>query len=186
MLVNRTFRVGVEDTLSPYFDQVEGVPQGSVLSVPCFALIINDIVTAVPDGVSCSLYVDDFLLYLSGSTFPSAVRRMHLATNRVVDWTDSHGFLFSVEKSHAVLFRRTRRDFPEPSLILYCRHPSVVREVRFLGMTFYECLTWAPHLSSMHLTCQSPLDLLLHLSHTTLGVDMTTFFFLSHFLSVFC
>ena len=64
------------DTLSPSFDQIEGVPQGSVLSVLCFALAINDIVTAVPDGVSCSLYVDDLVLYLSGSTLPSAFRRM--------------------------------------------------------------------------------------------------------------
>ena len=49
---------------TPY-DQIEGVSQVSVLSVLGFALAINDIDTAVPDGVSCSLYVDDFVLYLS-------------------------------------------------------------------------------------------------------------------------
>ena len=59
--------------------------QVSVLSVLCFALAINDIVTAVPNGVSCSLYVDDFVLYLSDLTLPSAVRRMQLAINRVAD-----------------------------------------------------------------------------------------------------
>ena len=62
MLVNRNFHVRVGDTFSPSFDQVEGVPQGSVLKVLCFAFTINDIVTAVPGGVSCSLYVDDFVL----------------------------------------------------------------------------------------------------------------------------
>ena len=51
----------------------------------CFALAINDIVTAVPDEISCSLYVDDFVLYLSCSTLPSVVRRMQLAINRVAD-----------------------------------------------------------------------------------------------------
>ena len=55
LLTNHTFRVRVGDTLSPSFDQIEGVPQGNVLSVLCFALAINEIVTAVPDGVSCSL-----------------------------------------------------------------------------------------------------------------------------------
>ena len=75
-MTDRTFRVRVWDTLSPSFDQIAGVPQGSVLSVFCFALTINNVVTAVPNGVSCSLYVDDFVLYLSGSTLPSAVRQM--------------------------------------------------------------------------------------------------------------
>ena len=51
LLTNRTFRVRVGDTLSPSFDQIEGVSQGGVLSVLCFALAINNIVTAVPDGV---------------------------------------------------------------------------------------------------------------------------------------
>ena len=71
---------------------------------------------------------------------------MQLAVNRVADWTDSHGFHFFVEKSHSVLFRRTRRVFPEPPLTLYGRLLSVVHEVRFLGMIFDERLTWVPHL----------------------------------------
>ena len=49
LLTDRTFRVRVGDTLSPSFDQVEGVPQGSVLSLFCFTLAIGDIDTAVPD-----------------------------------------------------------------------------------------------------------------------------------------
>ena len=81
--------------------------------VLCFTIPINDIVSAVPDGVSSSLYVGDFVLYSSGSTFLSAVptdrRMMQLAINRVADWTDTHGFRFSMEKSHAVIFRRTQR-----------------------------------------------------------------------------
>ena len=114
-----------------------------MLSVLCFALAINDIITAVPDGVNCSLYVDDFILYLSilGSTLLSAFRRMQLAINRVADWTESHGFRFSVVKSHAVLFRRTRRVFLEPFLTFYGRFLSVVHEARFLGMIFDKCLT---------------------------------------------
>ena len=119
LLINRTFRVRVGDTLSPSFDEVEGVPQGSVLSVLCFAIAINDIVTAVPDGVSCSLYVDDLVLYLSGSILTFAVRRMQLTINRVANWTDSQGSRFSVEKSHSVLFRRSRRVVPYQTVFPY-------------------------------------------------------------------
>ena len=85
LLTDHTFLVRVGDTFSLSFDRIEGVPQGSVLNVLCFDLTINDIVIVFPDGVSCSLYVDDFVLYLSGSTLPSVVRRMQLGINRVAD-----------------------------------------------------------------------------------------------------
>ena len=35
-------------------------------------------------------------------------------------------------------------------------------------------MTWAPHLRSLRLACQSPFDLLCHLSHTTWGANRTT------------
>ena len=77
-MINRIFRVRVGDTLSPSFDQIEGVSQGSVLNVLCLTLAINDSITAIPNGFSCSLYIDDFVSYVSGSTLPSAFRRMQL------------------------------------------------------------------------------------------------------------
>ena len=67
------------------FCEIEGVSQCSILSVLSFALAINDIVTAIPDGVSSSLYVDDFVLYLSGSTLHFAARWMQLAINSVAN-----------------------------------------------------------------------------------------------------
>ena len=78
-----------------------------------------------------------------------------------------------MDKSYDVLFRRTRRAFPEPSLILYDRLLSVVRGVRFLGMIFDDLLIWVPHLRPLRLACQGPLDLLRHLSHTTWVADRT-------------
>ena len=136
------------------------LPPSSFASVDAALGFFNELILDAANGVSCFLYVDDFALYLSCSTLPSAVRRMQLAINRVADWTDSHGFRFSVEKSHAVLFRRGRRVFPEPSLTLYDR------EVRLLGMIFDERLTWFPHLRSLCLACQSPLDLLTVITYT--------------------
>ena len=77
-----------------------------------------------------------------------------------------------MEKSHAKLFV-VINVFPETSLNIYGRLLSVVREARFLGMIFDKRLTWVPHLKSLRLACQSPLNLLRHLSHTTWGVDTT-------------
>ena len=52
----------------------------------------------------------------------------------------------------------------------------MVRIVRFLGMTFDERLTWAPHLRSLRLAYQIPLDVFRHSSHSSWGSDKTTLF----------
>src|SRR5215469_1399984 len=64
-LSNRTFQVRVGSTLSRQYELQEGVPQGSVLSVLCFALEFNDVLMEVLEGISCSLYVDDFAIYVT-------------------------------------------------------------------------------------------------------------------------
>ena len=49
-----------------FFEQMvqeEGVPQGSVLSVTCFALAINTLPQCVCESVRASLYVDDFAVF---------------------------------------------------------------------------------------------------------------------------
>ena len=41
-----------------------GVPQGCILSVTLFGVRINNIVKAINPVVDCSLYVDDFVIYV--------------------------------------------------------------------------------------------------------------------------
>ena len=61
-LANRQFRVRLGGTLSDYYSEEMGVPQGSILSVTLFILKINSIVNCLPPHVRGSLYVDDFLI----------------------------------------------------------------------------------------------------------------------------
>ena len=67
-LSERSFRVRVGSTLSKLHEQKMGVPQGSILSPALFSIKINNIVKAVLKGTDCSLFVDDFALYVSGKT----------------------------------------------------------------------------------------------------------------------
>ena len=55
-------QVGVGSSLSEYYDQEEGVPQGGVLSTTLSSIKINDIVKCLRNLTDCSLYVDDFCI----------------------------------------------------------------------------------------------------------------------------
>src|SRR5215469_12806066 len=98
ILSNRTFQVRVGNTFSRHFELQEGVSQGSVLSVLCFALAFNDVVMKVPEGISCSLYVGDFVIYITGARLAGVERQLQKAIDRIVRWADFHGFSFSRSK----------------------------------------------------------------------------------------
>ena len=53
------FQIQAGNVFSQKKIQEEGVPQGSVLSVTLFALVINDVTEVIPPGILTTLFVDD-------------------------------------------------------------------------------------------------------------------------------
>ena len=171
-LTNRKFRVRVGSSLSDPEVQLEGVPQGCVLSVTLFALAINDIIQAVPDSVACSLYVDDFTLYSSGASLQLVQSRMQDAIDRVTRWAIYHGFKFSETKTVAMHFRKRLRG--KPNLNLGINPLRFVDEVKFLGITLDPRLTWVPHIDQLKVRTKKALGILRVLSHLSWGSDRAT------------
>ncbi|KAF8768288.1 putative RNA-directed DNA polymerase like protein [Argiope bruennichi] len=85
-LLNRTFRVRVGNVYSTHFNQAEGVPQGSVLSVTLFIAHLSQILTHLPSSVQGSLYVDDLQISCEGSNMNLIERQLQKAINKVVDY----------------------------------------------------------------------------------------------------
>ena len=172
-LRNRQFRVKVVNTYSSVHLQEEGVPQGSVLSCCLFALAINEITTCLPHGVKCSLYVDDFMIYAASRYLPAIERRLQIAINNITRWTTSHGFTISEEKTIAVNFNR-KRNHTEPNLTIGGRMLLVRPTAKFLGLTFDEKFTWAPHIRNLKLATTKKLQILRSVSHQKWGADRVT------------
>ena len=78
-LANRAMQVRVGSSLSDYYDEEQGVPQGGVLSTTLFSIKINDIVKCLGNLTDCSLYVDDFCIcYCS-----KAWRQLNVSYNKI-------------------------------------------------------------------------------------------------------
>ena len=75
---------------SDTFIQEEGVVQGGVLSVPLFAIAINDIVESVPDHMGCSLFVDDLAIWWQSSSFAAAERELQLTIRQLESWATTN------------------------------------------------------------------------------------------------
>ena len=57
----------------------EGIPQGRVLSCTCFMVVVNEIDSCLLPNINSALYVDDYVIYASGSVSHIIERRLQNA-----------------------------------------------------------------------------------------------------------
>ncbi|XP_046684647.1 uncharacterized protein LOC124370407 [Homalodisca vitripennis] len=169
---DRTFQVRLGTNLSSTTNLENGVPQGSVLSCTLFAVAINGITACVRHPVRCSLFVDDFAVYVSARRLVTAERSLQLTIKRIEEWSRRTGFSFSTSKTQCITFSRLR-NYLEPSLTLNRSRITSSRTVRFLGLTFDSRLTWIPHLKTLKAKCLQRLNMLRVLTGTKWGADRT-------------
>ena len=170
-LSNRYLKVRVGSTFSSSFCQEEGVPQGSVLSVTCFAVAINGIMDTLAPPVKGSLFVDDFVIYITSYDALSACHNLQKSINAVSRWALNNGFKFSTTKTVAVRFTKSRRQEMVPNLILNGELLPYKDEVKFLGLTFDKKLTWSSHINNLKCKVRKSLDILKVVSNSDWGAD---------------
>ena len=170
-LTDRYIKVRVGNNISSPFYQEEGVPQGSVLSVTCFAVAINNILNEVPPPVKGSLFVDDLAIYCTGYDAKHVSQFVQRSINAVSKWADDHGFKFSTTKTVAVRFTRSRRVEEVPTLTLNGSILPYEEDVKFLGMIFDSKLTWEKHIDVLKGKVNKSLNILKVVSSFSWGAD---------------
>ena len=173
-LKDRFFKVRLIDVYSDRFYQRNGVPQGGVLSVPLFAVMVNDIADTLPAGVSHSLFVDDFAVWFSTSSTASAERRIQLCIDKLTRWGSTNGFTFSSTKTACMHFCNRKRYCVNPQLQMYGNPIPVAECIRFLGMLLDKRLTYVEHFKSLRLKCFKAMTVLKVVSRMAYGSDRKT------------
>ena len=164
----REFCVRVGASHSEYFVQEEGLPQGSVLSVTLFAIAINEITKQLGSEMHCTLYVDDFTIFVSAATITHSTRIIQTAINNLEQWTKTKGMRFSIEKTVAIKFER-RKKGEEPQLTLHGSRVQVRESTRYLGLIIDKRLNWKDHVDHLRAKCTSSVNLIKHVSHLSWG-----------------
>ena len=173
-LEDRTMQVRVGSTLSDFYDQEQGVPQGSILSTTLFNIKINNIVKCLDSKTDGSLHVDDFGICYRSKNMRTIERKLQQCINRIEDWATSNGFKFSKSKTQCVHFCKLRKVHNDPVLYLYGSPIPVVEESKFLGVIFDRKLSFIRHIRYLKAKCLRALNLLKVLSHTSWGADRFT------------
>ena len=74
----------------------------------CFAITISDIVKQLSTDMHCSLYVDDFVIYVSARNIAHSSRMIQGTINKLMAWTKEKGMRFLQEKTVVVKFYKIR------------------------------------------------------------------------------
>ena len=170
-LSNRHFKVRIGTTCSDVYDQENGVPQGSILSVTLFGLKINEVAKCMSPGTECCIFVDDFMALYRSRQMRSIERQLQHGLNNLQQWADRNGFRFSDTKTVCVHFCNSRKPHPDPNLSLNNKTIPVVKEVKFLGMVFDNRLSFISHLKNLRTRCMKALNLLRVVGHKDWGAN---------------
>ena len=173
-LSHRHFRVRVGNHVSNPYSQENGVPQGGVLSVALFAVMINDIGDVLPAAVGRSLFVDDLAIWFSASSTRVLSRQLQLAVSRLERWGAENGLRFSTTKTVAVHFCRRRCSDLDLGIRLYREPVPTQPAAKFLGVLFDRRLTYKEHFKVLRERCFKSLNVLKCVSRTSYGADRST------------
>jgi hypothetical protein len=104
---------------------------------------------------------------------PQLLTTIQEALHAVEQWSHRWGLQLSPSKTKAMVFTHKRK-FTRTDLIIHQSPIEYVSTDRFLGLTFDQKLTWAPHISRLKETYQADLRLLSIISARGFGADYTT------------
>ena len=153
-LSNRAVQVRVGNTLSDIYNVEEGVPQGSVLSCTLFMIAINDVVKNFPVGVRSALYVDDLAIYMSGNSTNLLERQLQIGINRLEQWCQKTGSIFSPAKTFAMHVCRKKRCPKMAHQFTMNNSPILSKEtIQYFGVTIDNRLTWTTHIKNLRSDC---------------------------------
>ncbi|GFR16281.1 putative rna-directed dna polymerase from mobile element jockey-like protein [Trichonephila clavata] len=101
-------------------------------------------------------------------------RQIQTTINNFTKWAEQNGFVFSTEKTVSVVFNQNRGVFPNPELFIGRSLIKVVKEFKFLGLTFDQSLRFHRHLKDLKIRSAKALNILKVLANTCWGADRTS------------
>lgn len=170
-LFDRKFRCMIGSNISKIYSQENGVPQGAVLSVTLFIIVINDIFKSIKAPLKALLYADDLVIYKSGRNPNSTIKIIQKGINSLIEWSNNVGLQFSQEKTIAINFSRKYKRPRNLKLQLYDQDIPFKKSAKYLGVILDEKLNFKEHINYIKNKSSLKLNVLKTLSHTRYGSD---------------
>ena len=128
-----------------------GVPQGSVLGPLLFLLYINDLHQCIINSTSFHFADDTNLLYIPPKKVRSRIaRRINVDLKSLNNWLLANKISLNSSKTELIIFRKKGVPIPDLKLKLNGIKLKPKHEIKYLGLTIDEHLTFNSHINTMN------------------------------------
>jgi len=173
-LTDRSIQVRNNEHVSEYYAQVNGIPQGSVLSCLLFLIAMNDVLQNQGPQIKACVYADDIAIYSTSRNLEALGVTLQDSIQKLEDWSRTVGFSFAPNKTKAMHFTNLRKYKERPVLKIMSQEIEYVDNTTFLGLQLDTKLTWLHHIKNLRIKCLKKLNILKFLSGVTWGGDRQT------------
>ena len=161
---SRSFKIKINNTVSPAGVFKAGVPQGAVTSPILFSLFINDI-SSPNNDVAISLFADDLTCYSTNSDIQKSRKNIQDYINRLENWKAKWKTAVQGSKCRYIVFGAYATI--EKSLIIFHLLGQIIpkdNEPVFLGIKLDHNFSLCNHVSNFRQKIQKKLNLHKHLA----------------------
>ena len=109
-LLDRKQKVVINNIESRIENVLCDVPQGSILGLLVFLMIIYDL-PLYTNNVSTDLYADDTTLYMVGESQDYIEQNLQMALQNLSEWCKLNGMLLNKDKTKAMLITTSKNGF---------------------------------------------------------------------------
>ena len=177
-LKNRTGAIKVNNIISRIFPLEAGVPQGSILAPLMYIFFIKDMPTVNSNEIISSFYADDTSYAASEDNrnsrkvFPA----YHLQNiiNQLEEYCSKWRIGLNPDKTWCLNFYLKKNNNNTPRLWLRGELLKYQKQVKFLGITFDQHMTFEAHIEDIVSRCKKRLNLLKAIKGNSWGAHPNT------------
>ncbi|XP_047987119.1 uncharacterized protein LOC125226977 [Leguminivora glycinivorella] len=170
MLSNRKVRLDLLDTTLEV-TTARGCPQGGVLSPLLWTLAVDGLLRRMADlQIDTQGYADDLVVTVRGNCQSTISYLMQRALNTINAWCGENELSINADKTIIVPFTNKKRLDKLKPLVMNGKTIPFSSEVRYLGVTLDQKLTWNQHLNGTLLKAKSALAICCRLAGNRWGL----------------
>ena len=153
-LVGRVIQVKIEGFLSPKVYPKAGVPEGSNLSPLLFLIYVNNMPNPTHHQTNKSQFADDAGQWAVRKNIDLAVEYLQRDLDKLARWCAKWRIKLNPEKTKVIIFSKSRSAIrAEPALSLYGDLLSYYPQIKVLGITFDNRMTFTKHFEEILERC---------------------------------
>ena len=139
-------RVKIGSVFSPYLEILGGVPQGPILGPILFNIFIDDLIFFIQETEVCN-FADDTTIYSCSLNYKEAAHKLSNDTHIVLNWFKVNSMVANSGKFQ--MFLGSEIDNCKITSAIENKQIKCKREVKLLGITIDEKLTFTKHIANI-------------------------------------